>query len=357
MINSFGKSFTVAGMDIGSSKIAAVIARVEKDGRLGIVAHASGEAGGIAKGVLTDLNSSIDSVSKVLAKLRGKVSKKPGGIYVNISGEDVKGAKSVGMIPISHRGREIVRPDIEKSVNAASTIHLPFDREIIHTIVHSFSIDDQPWIKKPLGLYASRLACEAYVITANVNHIQSIYKCVNDAGYDVKDVVFTGIASGMSLLDKAEKDAGSILIDMGNSLTEVSVFLSGNLDNFDIIGVGSRDVRGDFRVSAEIGELISRIAARLKDLSARSVKAPSIILTGGFALTDGIIEFMEERLSHPVKMGTLKGVQGDISGLEGVGLAAAIGLTKYAYEKRLSLDRGASRRLSGKVVELFNKYF
>lgn len=351
------KPFVATGLDIGSSKIAAVVARVEKDGRFGIVAHASGEAGGIARGMLVDLKDSIDSVSKVLAKLRMKVSKKPGEIYVNISGEDVKGAKSVGMIPISLRGREIAAPDIEKSVNAASTIHLPFDREIIHKIVHSFSIDDQPWIKNPLGLYASRLACEAYVITANINHIQSIYKCVNDSGYDVKDIAFTGIANASSLLDTAEKESGSILVDMGNSLTEVSVYLGGTLDNFDIVSVGSEDAIDDFRSNAGFNELISRITVKLKDLSKRSVKEPSIILTGGFALADGMIEFMEEKLSHPVRMGAMKGVQGDISGLDSVRLATAIGLAKYAYEKKLSEDRGITRRFSAKVVELFNNYF
>ena len=366
------KPFVVTGLDIGSSKIAAVVARLEKNGRFEIMAHATGEAGGIAKGMLVDLKDSIGSVSKVLTKLKKKASKKLGKIYVNISGEDVKGAKALGMIPISLRGREIMPADIEKSVNAASTIHLPFDREILHKIVHSFSIDDQPWIKNPLGLYASRLACEAYVITANINHIQSIYKCVNDSGYDVKEIAFTGIADASSLLDKLEKESGAILIDMGNSLTEVSVYLNGSLDGFDIVSIGSLDAEDDFRSNAVFNELISRIMARLKDLSKRSVepraitpervtgsrvKAPSIILTGGFALADGMIEFMEEKLSHPVRMGAMKGVQGDISGLDSVRLATAIGLARYACEKQLSEEHGISRSFSSKVVELFNNYF
>ena len=351
------KPITVTGLDIGSSKIAAVVARIDKDGRLDIAGFATGEAGGIAKGMLVDLDDSTDSVSRVLAKLKAKVSKKIGEIYVNISGQDVKGAKSVGMIPISIRGREITKPDIEKSINAASTIHLPFDREIIHRVVHSFSIDDQPWIKNPLGLYASRLACETYVITTNVNHIQSVYKCVNDAGYDVKDIAFTGIANGMSLVDKEVKESGAILIDMGNSLTEISIFFGGALDSFDIVSLGSRDACCDFRSSALFNALISAISAGIHDLSKKSVRPPSVILTGGYALADGIIEFLEEKLSHPVRMGALRGVQGDISGLDGVRLATAIGLCGYAYEKRLSLASGPAKRIHAKVVELFNSYF
>ncbi|MBU0605627.1 MAG: hypothetical protein KKH77_05000 [Candidatus Omnitrophica bacterium] len=351
------KPITVTGLDIGSSKIAAVVARVDDDGSISIAARATGEACGVARGMLIDLNDSIDSVSKVLAKLSSSCADKPGEIYVNISAKDVKGARSIGMVPISLRGREIARPDIENSVNAASTIHLPFDREIIHKIVHSFSIDDQPWIKNPLGLYASRLACQAYVITANVNHIQSICKCVNDAGYDVKDVVFTGIANGTVLIDKEARESGAVLIDMGNSLTEVSVFLGGTLDSFDIAGFGSRDAGDDFRSKPRFNDIISGIVASIQDLKAKGSKVPSVILTGGFALADGMIEFLEERLSHPVKMGALRGVRGDISGLDSVRLATAIGLSKYAHEKRLSSHRSAANRIHTKVVELFNNYF
>ncbi|MFH1189335.1 MAG: hypothetical protein V1682_01440 [Candidatus Omnitrophota bacterium] len=350
------KPVIITGLDIGSSKIAAVTAHVHDDGCISVAAHATGEAGGIDRGMLIDLNDSIDSVSKVLVKLRAKTAAKPGEIYVNISAESVRGARSVGMIPISLRGREISKPDIEKSVNAASTIHLPFDREVIHRIVHSFSIDDQPWIKNPLGLYASRLACEVYVITANVNHIQSIYKCVNDAGYDVRDVVFTGMADGTVLVDKESREAGAVLIDMGNSLTEISAFLGGTLDSLNVAGFGSRDAGGDFRSCAGFDGLISGISASIRELKGRGSADPSVILAGGFALADGMIEFLEEKLSHPVKMGSLRGVRGDISGLDSIRLATAIGLSGYVYDK-LSARASAANRIQTKVVELFNNYF
>jgi len=348
---------TITGLDIGSSKIAAVTARMYDNGRIDIVARATCESAGIADGMLVDLNDSIDSVSKALTKLKAKAANRLGEIYVNISGQDVKGRKSVGMIPISLRGREIVQTDIENSINAASTIHLSLDREIIHKIVHSFSIDDQPWIRNPLGLYASRIACEVYVITANINHIQSIHKCVNDAGYDVKDIAFTGIADGMSLVDKETKESGAVLIDIGNSLTEVSVFLKGALDNFDVISFGSRSAGDGFRSNPVFDKAASEISTKLQDLSKAGIKTPLIILTGGFSLSDGMVEYLEEKLSHPVKMGTIRGVQGDISGLDSVSLATAIGLCGYAHEKRFLKSRGPIRNIRSRVVELFNNYF
>ncbi len=351
------RKINVIGLDIGSSKIAAVAAGVDRDGGIEITAQVTGESGGVDKGMIVDLNASIDSVSKVFKKLRPKIQNKPGEIYVNISGRDVRGSRSIGMIPISLRGREVGRPDIQKSIDAASTIHLPFDREIIHKIVHSFSIDDQPWIKNPFGLYASRLACEVYVITANVNHIQSIYKCVNDAGYDVKDIAFTSIANSESLLDSAERESGTVLVDMGSSLTEVSVFLDGALDNFEVVDLGGAEIGENYRSSEHIKELASKISAKLQDLSRRNVKTPSVVLTGGFSLADGIIEYLEEMLSHPVKIGSLKRVQGDISGLESVKLATAIGLCGYAYEKKGSMRRSSVNRIRAKIAEIFNNYF
>lgn len=351
------RSVTITGLDIGSAKIAAVVSRIEKNGELSVVAHAAGDSAGVSRGMLVDLNAATDAVAKVLAKVSAQTSKKLGEIYVNISGEDVKGARSVGMIPISLRGREIAKPDIDKSIGVASTIHLPFDREIIHKIVHSFSIDDQPWIRKPLGLYASRLGCEVYVVTANINHIQSIHKCVNDAGYDVREVVFTGIANGMSSLDKEQKESGAVIIDMGSTLTEISVFFGGVLDNFEIVSIGGDDMRGDFRVNSDFASLVSRVNSRIQNLLKISPKATAVVLTGGFAITDGMIECMEKGLSLPVKMGSIKGIQGDISGLDSIRLSAAAGLARYASEKKRLECSGVSNKLSAKVAEIFNNYF
>lgn len=350
-------AINITGLDVGSSKIAAVMARVDEDGSIDVLAHVTGDAFGISRGMLANLDDSIDSVSKVLTKLKRKASRNLSDIYVNICAQDLRGEKSYGMTPISLRGREVVKSDIDKCIDAASTIHLPFDREVIHKVVHSFSIDDQPWIKNPLGLYASRLACQTYVVTANINHIQSIYKCVNDAGFDIKEIAFSGIAAGMVLVDKEAKENGAVLVDIGNSLTGISVFAGGVLDNLEVLGFGSRDAGDDFRASALFDGAITSISARIADLKARTMKDPAVIVAGGYALTDGVIEFMEEKLSRPLKLGSLRGVRGDISGLDNIRLATAIGLSAWANDKRLSREKNGSKRLSSKIVELFNSYF
>lgn len=354
------KPFVVTGLDIGSSKIAATSASVGEDGSFEIIAHETQPSKGVARGLLVDLDEATGSVAKVFSKLRNKSPKGLGEIYANISGETIRGSRSVGMIPLALRGREVAKPDIDKCVNVASTIHLPFDREIIHKIVHKFSIDDQPWINNPLGLYASRLACEVYIITANVNQIENIYKCVNDAGYDVKEVVFSGIADGSTLLGSSQIEQGAILIDIGSSLTEISVFGGGSLSDLEIIPLGAQDIKGGLKDSPELNSIFTKANIRLQELSKLCVQVPSVTLTGGLVFNDGMIELAEEKFSCPVKMGVAKGIRGEITSVDSMRLATAIGLIGYAcekYRRKKTEEKNVVKRLSNKVAEIFNNYF
>ena len=347
----------ITGLDIGSSKVAAVTARTDREGAFEIVAQATVPSKGVVRGMPVDLAAAVRSVSEVLARLGDKTAGRLGEITVNISGEDVKCAAAKGMIPLSLRGREVIKPDMDRCVAAASTIHLPFDREIVHTIVQSFSVDDQPPIKNPLGLYASRLSCEVSVVTASTNHIQSMYKCVHDAGHDAAQIVFTGMAEGAGLLEQSDLEEGAVLIDMGSSMTELSLFSGGSFTAFDILPIGAQDVAGDFRDNVAFRSLYTSIASRLKEYASSHGKVSSIVLTGGMAFTDGIIEFLEEKLVYPIRMGISKDVRGEVSGLDSVRLTTAIGLAKYACEKNLSRNANLTRRLSEKVTDIFNNYF
>jgi len=354
------KPSVITGLDIGSSKISAIACEIDKTNQFRIIAHVTHISKGVTRGSVTDLDNAADAVSKTLRALRDKISGNPGDIYVNISGRDVIGSLSKGMVPISLRGREVTRSDIKRCIDAAATINLPFDREIIHTIPRSFSVDDQKWVNDPLGLYASRLSCEVYILTAGSNHIQNIYKCVNSAGYDVREVVFAPIADAASLLEADEKENGVTLIGLGSSLTQVSVFCDSALIDIDTIELGASDFGDNFSESPEFNGLVSKISSRLSDLSGRIGRKLPVTLTGGMAFTDGVIEFFEEKLSVPVRLGVAKDIRGEISGPDSMRLPSAIGLAKYAYEKyakRLAEEKNLVKGLSAKVVDIFNNYF
>ncbi|MDP3730830.1 MAG: hypothetical protein Q8R14_04835 [Candidatus Omnitrophota bacterium] len=354
------KLHTITGLDIGSSKVSAAALEIfDASPGSRILAYESQPSKGVFRGSIMNLDDASNSVAKVLTKLRLKISRPLGDIYVNISGDTVTGEKSRGMIPLSSRGREVTRFDMAKCVNAAGTIRLPFDREIIHRIVLNYSIDDQPAIKNPLGLYASRLSCEMYVITAGINHIQNIYKCVDNAGYDTRGVVYSGIADGSGLLEDAQ-DEGLLLLNMGDSLTEISIFSGGALSAISVISAGAADIKGDLKTSTAFDNIASRVKAKCEEFSGKGQNIKSAVITGGFAFSEGVVDIMEERLSIPVKMGVVKNAQGNISSIDSLRGVTAIGLARYAgieYQPKPFRTKGLVRDMSEKVAEIFNNYF
>ncbi len=354
------KPIIITGLDIGSSKVSAVALELFGAGHSTILAYESQPSRGVYRGVFTDIAEASNSVAKVLTRLGEKTGKRPDNIYANISGESIKGEKSKGMIPLSSRGREVTNSDIERCINAASTIRLTFDREVIHRVVLNFSIDDQPGIKNALGLYASRLYCEMYMITANINHIQNIHKCLNDAGYDLGEVIYSGMALGASLLEGPQDDGCAALINIGASITELSMFSCGALTFLDVIPAGANDIKGSLKESAEFNNVTSRLKSGTEEFFKKGGNIKSVIITGGLAFREGAAEILEERLGYPVKMGMVRNVKGNISSIDSLSAVTAIGLARYAsfnYQPRIAQAKSLARNISNKVAEIFNNYF
>ncbi len=352
--------YTVTGLDIGSSKVCAVMAELSGDGEFHALAAASTKSRGIERGNVVDLSEAVNSISKTLGRLRDKANRRPDNLYVNLSGLDVKARESKGVIPLSLRGREVTAGDITRCVNVASTMKLPLEREIIYKMIKSFYIDDQIEVKDPLGLYGSRLSVTIYAITTNANKIQNIMKCVNNAGYDLREFVFSAIADSHSLLESYDKERGVALIDIGDSLTELVVFQEGVLRSMGVLPLGARDmVTHDKREAA-----FNKIKLFLLEGADRFQNGDSpireVVLTGGFSLSDKIMD-IEKHIRLPVRIGTVKGVKGNISSSESVAAITSIGLAKYALEKSSSRfsakGQGLLKRLATKVVDIFNNYF
>jgi cell division protein FtsA len=354
------KPVLITGLDISSSKISAIALEVSASGHSTIVAHASHASKGVQRGIFTDIASASNVVGGVLALIGEKTGRKADNIIANISGESVKGERSKGMIPLSSRGREVTVSDAAKCIDAASTIRLAFDTEIIHSIVLNFSIDDQPPIKSALGLYASRLYCEMYMITAASNHIQNVYKCVNDAGYDIKDIVYSGIADSESLLDASAKEEGIALVNIGATLTELSVFSGGALMFLDVSGAGVNDIKGTLAGSREFESITAHLRSKIEEAAKKGAGVASVTLAGGCSFVEGAADIIEERLSLPVRIGNVKNIHGSISGAESLSAVTAIGGARYAaheYEPRAVRAKNVAKKISNKVSEIFNSYF
>lgn len=358
MIGSRDKIIT--GLDMGSSKIAAVAALIDAAGNIKFIANANLPSKGVSSGAVENLNDALESVSKALSKIKEKIGRRPENIFVNISGAGIKAERSVGMTSLAFRGREVTNSDIKKATESASMVTLPMDREVLHRIVRRFSVDQENFISNPLGLHAAKLTCEIYLVSAPIAMMHNIQKCINDAGYDVKEIVFTGIADGYSILGKDEKDEGTALLDIGNAVTEVCVFSDGVPASLNVIPFGTKNIKSDFRESSFVGEAMASIGSRLKTAQDAGGHIKSIVVMGGAAFIDGFIEYIEERLSYPAKTAVVRDVVGNMSGIDSVRAATAIGLVRYGAEKMNSAKkdfRTPIHRVSSKVADLLNNYF
>ncbi len=355
------RPLVVTGLDIGSSKICAVLAELDAASGSEILGINTVASRGVERGNIVDLNLSVDAISKAINGLAAKTSRKIGNIYVNISGSCIKAEEASGMVSLSMRGREITEGDMRRCVNVASTMHLPFESEIIHKIVRSYSIDDQDDIKNPLGLYGSRLAVKIYVVTASINHIQNMQKAVNNCGYEIKSVVFTGMADWSSLFDRHDQGENIILIDMGSSITETAMFLDGVLTHVEVVPFGVSDIAHPVDADGALSSVTSRVKESMEKFQKQGVKFRSAVVAGGGSLVDGMLEALESRLGVQVVPGAVKSLTGRVSSIEGVTATTAIGLVRFArkdYENRARpRPKGLIKNISTKVVDLFNNYF
>ena len=355
------KPITITGLDMGSSKFCAVSAEIGTSGGSRILGIQSVPGRGVQRGHVVDLNLAVDSVSRLLERLEEKSSRKADNVYANISGQSIAAQKARGMVSLSMSGREITEGDMRRCVSVASTIRLPFDRDIIHKIVHSYTIDDQTELKNPLGLYGSRLAVEIYVVSANINHMQNIQKVINNCGRELRGLVFSGMADSLSLLDNEEREASVILVDIGSSLTEVSMFQEGVMKHVEVASWGASDLRGTPDADDGLRGVILRIKEKTDEFDAKNIRFRTVIVSGGGSLVDGMIEAFESGLGIRAGRGMVKGLTGNISSLESVIATTAIGLARFAgrdHEKNAKYQpNNLVRNLSSKIVDTFNNYF
>jgi len=351
----------ITGLDLGSSKICAVSVELDGSGAHAILGMYSGQSRGIERGHIVDLNAAVDSVSRALGRLAEKTSAARGHLFVNISGRTVTAQKTRGMVSLSMRGREITNSDMERCVGVASTIRLPLESDIVHKIVHSYTIDDQTQTLMPQGLYGSRLAVELYVIIAHANQVQNINKVVSSCGYDVEGVVFSGIADALSLLDEEGRRRTIFMADLGSDLLEASVYQEGILKGIEVMPFGTSDVKGDLAADQGLRDVLSRIRRSLDAYAAKGLTVDGGVLAGGGSLVDGMVEAFEAALGFPVRPGTVKDLAGNISYPESVIATTAIGLVRHGCSVHAPRVRqnagGIVRGISSRVVDIFNNYF
>ncbi|HMA68124.1 MAG TPA: cell division protein FtsA [Desulfosalsimonadaceae bacterium] len=372
------KEELVVGLDIGTTKICAVVAEVEAD-EVNIIGIGSHPSVGLRKGVVVNIESTVESIKKAVEEAELMAGCEISSVYAGIACGHVTGFNSNGVIAI--KGEEISQSDVDRVIEAARAVAIPMDREVIHVLPQEFIVDGEGGINNPVGMAGVRLEARIHIVTGAVTSAQNIVKCANKAGLDVCDIILEPIASCESVLTPEEKEVGAGLIDIGGGTTELAVFSANNVKHTFVLSLGGNNMNNDISVglrtpmaeaeriklkygtciadrigndeTIEISDLSGRggrklprqilaeileprveeiftlVKRELMQAGLKNAIASGVVLTGGASLLEGISEIAESVFEQPVRIGRPQGVSGLVDVVNSPMYATGVGLVIY----------------------------
>jgi len=388
----------IVGLDIGTTKICAVVGEV-RDGQVEIVGVGNAStAGGMRKGVVVNIENTVRSIRKAIEEAETMAGCEIRSVYAGVGGGQTKGFNSHGIIAI--KDREVTQADVERVIDAARTIAIPSDREVIHTLVQDFIIDGQDGIKDPIGIHGVRLECKVHIVTGAVTALNNIIKCANRASLEVSGIALQSLASGEAVLTDEEKELGVALVDFGGGTTDLAIFsenalrhnfvlpvggnnltndiaigLPSSLQNaeqlkrsygcclnllpdpqepVEVPGLGGRKARSVPRgrlseiVHMRVAEILNYVAKEINRAGFANPLISGAVLTGGTSLVEGLPELAEEIFNLPTRRGYPMGVGGLIDVIHDPSYATGVGLILYAHRtQQAQRRRGRPTRQPG----------
>ncbi|KPL09857.1 cell division protein FtsA, partial [candidate division TA06 bacterium SM1_40] len=209
------KANEIVGLDLGTTKIAAIIAEAGDDGEIKIIGVGTSPSEGLRRGVVVNLDKTVNSIVKAVQEAELMAGIEVESVFAGIAGDHIRSINSRGVIAVTRKGNEITEADIARVVDQAQAVSIPMDREIIHVIPQEFIVDEQTGIKDPVGMAGVRLEAEVHIVTGAVTSAQNIYKSIERAGLRVRDLVLQPLAASYAVLDPEEKELGVALLDVG----------------------------------------------------------------------------------------------------------------------------------------------
>ena len=386
----------LVGIDIGSSKIGVLIAQRDGGGGLEVVGKGEAPNRGTRRGNIVNVEQTVEALKQATEEAEVMAGIEVSRAYVGIAGPDIRSVNSRGMVSVARRDREIARTDIRRVLEAAQSAALPSDREILHTIPQEFVVDEQGGITEPLGMLGSRLEVTVHLTTGNTTRTKTLQTCVNRAGIEVLEVVFEPLATAEAVLTRDERELGVLLIDIGNGTTEYSVFAEGEVRHSGVLPIGAGHFTNDLAMvlrtpfaeaerikmrhgscieamlddggvmvpavaggaqrvvqKKELCEILRPRAEELLDLIHRELQRSGwddtfrggVVLTGGGAKLDGLLELAEQIFSSSVRFGLPRGLGGLVDVINCPTWSAASGLLLYGLEVEENQGRHQRRRM------------
>jgi cell division protein FtsA len=393
----------IVGLDIGTSKVVAIVGEIKADGALEIIGVGSHPSRGLKKGVVVNIESTVQSIQRAVEEAELMANCEIHAVYAGIAGSHVRSLNSHGIVAI--KDKEVGPGDVERVIDAAKAVAIPADQKILHVLPQEYIIDSQEGIRDPIGMSGVRLEAKVHIITGADSAAQNIVKCVQRCGLEVVDVVLEQLASSYAVLTEDEKDLGVCVVDIGGGTTDIAVFAGGAIRHTAVIPIAGDQVTNDIAVSmrtptqyaedikiryacalsqlanpdetievpsvgdrpprrlarqtlAEIvepryEELFALISDELRRSGFEEAVATGIVLTGGTAKMEGAIELAEEVFHMPVRLGVPQYVTGLADVVSNPIHATGVGLLLYA--KNQTERERVPPLLTGGVRNIFDR--
>ena len=390
----------VVGLDIGSTKVCVVVGELDGNGEIEVMGYGVQKCAGMKKGMIVDIEEVIRAIEDAVIDAEEMTDVDIDSVYVGIGGRSMESFTTTGTIAITDMNREITEEDKERVIEAARAINIPPNREIILVIPLSYSVDDQEEVKEPIGMNGSKLQVEAHIVTLSVTTVKNMMKVVNGSGLSIEQMIFQPLAAAEAVLTSDEKELGVAMVDIGAGTTDIAIFVDGHVRYLSTLPVGSDNITADIAVcevvpheeaeklklnygtlnrelidesemieaetaSRDMNKMVSRyelheiIAARMEEILglvndeiAKSELAnfiPSgVVLTGGGARMDGIVEFASGILGCPVRIGRPTNLVGLSEKTSLPQYSVAMGLMSLGF--RFEQSRLSKRKNHGGVV-------
>ena len=343
----------IVGLDVGTSKIAAIVAEIKPEGGFEIIGMGSHPSRGLKKGVVVNIETTVSAIQRALEEAELMADCKIREVYTGIAGSHIKSFNSQGMVAI--KDKEVVQMDIDRVIETAKAVQIPNDQQILHILNQEFIIDGQEDVREPLGMSGVRLEAKVHIVTGAVSAAQNIIKCVRRCGLEVRDLILQPLASALAVITDDEKDLGVCLVDIGGGTTDVAVFTHGAIrhtavipiagdqitndiamalrtptkdaedikqrfgcalsqladpqEMVDVPGVGDRGARELSRktlaevIEPRVEELYSLVQAELRRSGYEELLSSGVVITGGSSVLQGMVELGEEIFHMPVRIG------------------------------------------------------
>ena len=389
MVRKLDKNLIV-GLDIGTSKVAAIVGEVTPEGQIEIIGIGSNPSRGLKKGVVVNLESTVHSIQRAVEEAELMAGCQINSVYVGIAGSHISSLNSNGVVAI--KDKEVVQSDIDRVIDSARAVAIPADQKLLHIMPQEFIIDGQEGIKEPVGMAGIRLEAKVHIVTGAVSAAQNIIKCVRRCGLEVEDVILEQLASSSAVLTDDEKDLGVCLVDIGGGTTDIAVFCDGSIRHTANIPIAGDQVTNDVAVAlrtptqhadqiklkhacaltqlvqqdetievpsigdrpprrisrsnlAEIiepryEELMQLVQAELQRSGFEDLVAAGIVLTGGSSKVEGLVELAEEVFHMPVRLGCPQYVTGLHDVVRNPIYATGVGLLLFAHQNHAMHDKG-----------------